>query len=157
MRVSAVVVQPTIAPWARIMASVAALAEARAEAARLDEVPLRVDDHQGGGLRLQSEGERAGVEQAHRSDRPVDDDGDRPAARRPLVLGTPRDEQDAVADQTAEHAADQGSGMAGGADVALVEHGVTGTAEAAVGAGPGLGQERHDAPTAGRRELALGG
>ena len=48
----------------------------------------------------------------------VDDDGDRAAAVRSLVLGAAGDVDLGVADEAGEHAADEAAGVAGGGDVA---------------------------------------
>ena len=56
------------------------------------------------------------------------DDGDGTAAVRALMLGAAGHEELGMADDAGEHAADEGAGMAGGGDVAVVEHGVAAAA-----------------------------
>ena len=53
---------------------------------------------------------------------PCDDDGDRAAAVRPLMLGAAGDEDLGVADEAGERAGDEGAGVAGRGNVAVVEH-----------------------------------
>ena len=58
-------------------------------------------------------------------------DRDRAAAGRALVLGAAGDVEHGVADHAGQHAADQGAGVAGRMDVAVVEHGVAPAADLA--------------------------
>ncbi len=88
--------------------------------------------------------------------RPRRDDRDRPAAVRPLMLGAAGDVDFRVADEAGERAGDEGARVAGGGDVAVVEHRVAEAAQFPVRARLGLGEQRDDARPLIRRQLALG-
>ena len=70
----------------------------------------------------------------------IDDQRDRPAAVRALMLGAAGDIDLRVADKARQGAADEGARMAGGRNVGIVQHGVAVAAQAAVVAGLGLRQ-----------------
>src|SRR6202790_3776150 len=57
----------------------------------------------------------------------------RPATRRPLMLGAARNLDGSGPGETSDQAADSGASVPGGADVGIVQHGVTKSAHATVG------------------------
>src|SRR5579871_925494 len=84
------------------------------------------------------------------------DHRDGPTAVRTLMLGAARDIEIGEAEGACEHATDQSAGMAGGIDVAIVEHDMALAADAAVARGLGLGEYRAHAATRFGIELASG-
>src|SRR6266851_8383229 len=86
----------------------------------------------------------------------IDDERNRPAAVRSLVLGAAGDVDLRVPDEARERAADEGAGVAGRGNVGIVEHGVAVAAQSAVVARLGLAEERDQAGARARRQLPGG-
>ena len=86
----------------------------------------------------------------------IDDQRDRPATVRALVLRTAGHINLSVADKPRQGAADEGAGMAGGRNIEVVQHGMPITAQAAIVARLGLAQHRHQPPAFRWQQLAGG-